>query len=150
MKTYDQHDMEQKKIYYFNVIFPLLIKSGYNAQKIISWFESGCVRLRWGKDWNNFTVHLTNPLNEPTCLIDNLIHSIWKGASVANTAVMSCFISMNKVSSVAVTDLYTLSEGFRRYGIKNRIRNNVNGQEFLTLPFSHPSLSKNVWGIGIR
>jgi len=150
MKTYSQLDMEQKEIYFLTIILPLLVKFGHDTQKMISLFKNGYVRLRWGMDWNNFTVHLTNPLNEPTCIIDNIVHSIWNGIYTPNTLVMSCFIGDNKISSLALTDLYTLAEGLRKYGKKQQIRNRINSQTFATLPFSHKSLSKNMWGIGIK
>lgn len=147
--TYSKMDEEQKKVCYFDVVLPLLARRGYNTHIATEMFKEGRVRLRWGRDWKNFTVHLDNPCNEPTCLIDNMVHSVWAGMRVPNTLVMTCFIKGNEVSSLAITDLYTLSEGFRRYGVGGRNRNSINGQSFLTIPFSHHSLSRNMWGIGI-
>ena len=151
LKTYTQNNLKRRITDYATIVLPFLFKYGYDIQKMINLFKNGYVRLRWGKDWNNFTIHLTNPHNEPTCAIDNLIHSIWNGNNnVPNTLVMTCFINANKVSSIVITDLYTLSESFKNYGIRSKTINSINGQEFLTLPFSHPSLSKNIWGIGIK
>lgn len=153
MNTYNQHAMKQKRADYLNIVLPLLTKSGYEKQKIVNLFENGQVRVRWGKDWNNFTVHLTNPRNEPTCVVDNLVHLVWGGAPVPNKLIMACFIErmgIGPVSSLAITDLYTLANGLKNHGVSQNNRNSFNGQTFMTLPFSHPSLSKNISGIGIR
>ena len=153
MNTYNKRNMDQNKYDYLNIVLPFLTKSGYKEQEMMGLFENGQVRVRWKKDWNNFTVHLTNPRNEPTCVMDNLVHSIWGRIPVPNRLVMSCFIDrmrIGQILSIAVTDLYTLANGMWKHGSVQKIRNSFNNQTFITLPFSHPSLSNNIWGAGIK
>lgn len=153
MNTYDQYTMEQRKSDYLNIILPFLTKSGYEEQKMIGLFKDGLVRVQWGNDFNNFTVYLTNPQNTLTCVMDDLVHLIWDGVSVSNRLVMSCFIErkgVGPISSIAITDLYTLSNGIKKHGDLREIKNSFNDRTFLVLPFSHYSISNNIWGAGIR
>lgn len=145
--------LQRKSRDYSNLVLHLLAKYGYDKNEMLTLFNNGQVRIRWGKDWNDFTVHLTNPLNEPTWPMDELIRSIWKGDAVSNRIIMTCFIEkegIGPVSSIAITDLYTLAVGLREHGVKQEVKNRFNEQTFLTLPFSHPSLAVNLWAIGAK
>lgn len=153
MNNYYRCIASQKKTDYVNLILPLLIKFGQEELKMMGLFNNGQVRMRWGRDWNEFTIHLTNPLNEPTWPMDELIHCLWRGMHVPNRLIMTCFLEKEEigpVSSIAITDLHTLAKGLGRYGKKQQVKNRINAQTFATLPFSHKSLSKNIWGVGIK
>jgi len=153
MNKYYRHVVRQKTPDFMNLVLPVLEKNGHNRQKMINLFNNGQVRMRWGRDWNEFTVHTANPLGEPTWKIDELILSMWKGITVPNRLVMTCFIDKqgsSPVSSIAITDLHTLADGLKNHGISPNDKNRHNGQTFIALPFGHPVLSKKVWGIGIR
>lgn len=145
MNNYYQELVIQKKVDYTNLVVPVLRKFSHKL------LNNDQVRVRWGKDWNDFTVYMTNPLNDPTWEIDDLIHSIWKGINTPNRLIATCFVEnkgIGPVSSLAITDLYTMANGLKNYGILHK--NKFNKTTFLTLPFGHPTLSKNISGIGIR
>lgn len=148
-----QHTLSQKKVGHTNLVSSTLKKLGYKEQMIRSLFDNNQIRIRWGRDWNEFTVHMENKFNEPTWEMGELIHLIWKGISVPNYLIVTCFIKsegVGPVTSLAITDIYTLAAGLKKYGIIQKIKNSINGQSFMTLPFSHFSLSHNIWGMGIR
>ena len=147
MNSYYAHVVPQKRKDYVNLVLPLLVKSGYNGLHMLDLFNKGQVRMRWGTDYKEFTVHMTNPRKEPTWPMDDQIHTIWKGLPVENRLVMTCFIKsegIGPVSSVAMTDLYTLASGLKLYGIKQKVKNRFNNQTFMTLSFSHQSLAKSI------
>ena len=151
MRTYTMSDMDQKKVDYINMVIPLLSRFGFKREYLVALLNNNNVRLRWGKNWNDFTVHIENPLNDLTCKIDNDIHKLWAGEPVQNCMIVTCFLTskgIGPVSSVAITDLYTLANCMMNHGKVHKVRNSFNGQTFMTLPFSHPSLSNNIWIIG--
>ena len=153
MKAYTATELVQKRTDFINLVIPILANGGYEPQYAQNLFDSNQVSLRWGKDWNNFTVYTTNPFNAPTGAVDELVRSIFRGEVVSNRLVMTCFLAskgQGLVSSLAITDLHTLASGLKMYGTPTHQGNQITGQAFLTLPFGHPSLSKNVWGLGIK
>ena len=153
MNAYYQDALEQKKMDYRNLVIPNLKKLGYRKQEADNLFNTNQIRIRWGKDWNEFTVHMTNPLNEPTWEMDDLIHLIWGKGNIPNRIIITCFIKnrgVGPVLSLAITDLHTLANGMKKHGVIRETKNSFNGQTFMTLPFSHHSLSNNIWGIGIK
>lgn len=147
MSTYYQQALLQKKKDYTNLIVPILGKTGH---KLINYNH---LRIMWGKDWNEFTVHTLNPSKAPTWPMDDLMHSIWNGTNVPNCPIATCYIKnkgVGPVTSLAITDLHTLADAMKRYGAEGKVKNTFNGMTFMKLPFSHPSLSNNIWGIGIK
>jgi len=153
MNSYYYHALLQKKKDFINIAVPSLIKLGLGRFLLENLFDGGQVRIRWGVDWNNFTVHDTNPKNEPVWKIDEDIHSLWKGIYVGNKDVMTCFITekdYGNLSSVAIIDLYTLAGSMKQYGAVHKSKNRYNAQTFITLPFCHKSLQSKIWGVGIR
>ena len=153
MRDYYERVVDKKKYDFMNTILPTLVNSGWNSQYLQNMFHSGQIRLRWGRNWNEFTALVTNPLNLPIGTINKLIHKVWDGIYVENCMVMTCFLNDTHTTSLisaAMTDLYTLSNALTQYGVKKENKNKPNTITFLTLPFSHSSLSKNIYGIGIK
>lgn len=150
MNNYYYTAINRKNVDFKNIVLPQLIALGINTSSIEAMFNSRRLRVRWGKDWNNFTIHATNRFNEPTWRVDEDIHSLWNGINIDNYSLATCFINNKRLSSIAVTDLYTLTKAFKNYGIHQKTQNSNNGQTFITLPFSHFSLFSNIWGVGVR
>lgn len=142
-----------KKETYPAVVIPVLLRMSYTYDTAFALLNNNQVRVRWGNDWNDFTLCIENPNNMPVWPMDNLIYKLWNNEYVKNREVITLFISTNQykqVTSLAITDLYTLAENFKLYGKRQVIRNRNNNTVFLTLPFSHQSLFNKVRGFGIR
>lgn len=153
MRRYFRDTVLQKQHDYFKFVMPILIRSGFKENEMIGIFNNNQVRIRWGKDWNNFTIHFNNPINDPTWKLDNAVHSLVNGKWIPNCRILTCFIhekGNGPLLSLAMTDLHTLTNSMKVYGIINKTKNRFNSQQFMTLPFSHRSLNGNIWGIGIK
>lgn len=152
MNSYYNDAVAQKKVDFDNIVLPELSRQGCDARALQDMFNAGQVRLRWGKDWKNFTIHSSNPHGEPTWIIDEQVHQLWNGIPVPNKLVMTCFLpamGRGPLSSVAITDLYTLANAMKQFGYVCPVKNSHNNQSFITLPFNHRSLSPNLWCLGV-
>lgn len=148
MRGYFRDVKAQKEHDFFNLILPVLVNAGLDRHKMTDVFNANHLRIRWGVDWKDFTIHFNNPINDPIWKLDGDVHKLWSGQTVQNCLVVTCFLrnkGIGPVSSIAITDIYTLANGMRNYGKVHKVRNSFNCQTFMTLPFSHHSLSNNIY-----
>lgn len=144
------YDKQARKLEFACKVLPVLVQHGLNYEYMLYLYDHGQIRMRTGRDYKEFTMHLNNPQAQATAIIDDKIHRLWEGVAVKNCKVMTCYVDHISVKSVAMVDLYTLALAFKHYGVKSNGTNRYNGQDFLTLPFCHEALSYNIWGINLR
>jgi hypothetical protein len=122
-------------------MIPELFKHGFTTDVI----KSIAPRVRYGKNFNDFTLLMHDPNGWGPSEVDVVIHNYLKSRTLQDKIYISTVFIADRYSgpilSCGLIYIPNIADNLINHGVK-RV-NHRTGQVFVVLPFSHPSIATN-------